>query len=321
MARQKTGEFDPALADFQLVVNAYPFSKEVEIALLQMALTYGQKKNYPEMAKAFRLLLQKFPNTAAAAQAKFWLGWAAFEEKDYKSAIEHLDSARILDPNGYRDRATLRILLSYFQLKDRNAAAREADQCKAEIIPAELRVWLAQGMVEAKNFPKAENLLAPLVANPSSMPVEGWIMLADTQVALNKIPEARTSVDKYLSLTADPEARARGLLLKSRVALALDRSDEARVAADEALQLQPEGRLNSEARLVAGEIFFKESDFESAARSFMAVSVLTDDPDLTPRALKRAAEAYRRSGKNAEADNALKEASERYPGSVVNSGI
>ena len=320
MARQKTGEFDPSLADFQLVVSGYPFSKEVEIALLQMALTCGQKKNYPEMSKAFRLLLQKFPNTAAAAQAKFWLGWAAFEEKDYKGAIEQLDSARILDPAAYRDRASLRILLSYYQLKDRNSAAREADQCKPEMIPAELRVWLAQGMFEAKNFAKAENLLTPLAASPASMPVEGWLLLADTQRALNKMPEARTSVDKYLSLTEDPDARARGLLLKSHVALALEKIDEARMAADEALQLQPEGRLNSEARLVAGEIFFKEADFESAARSFMAVSVLTDDPDLTPRAFKRAAEAYRRSGKNAEADNALKEASERYPGSVVNSG-
>jgi tetratricopeptide (TPR) repeat protein len=320
MARQKTGDFDSSLADFQLVVSGYPFSKEVELAVLQMALTYGQKKNYPEMAKAFRLLLQKFPNTVAAAQAKFWLGWAAFEEKEYKSAIEQLDSARTLDPAGYRDRATLRILLSYFQLKDRNSATREADQCKPEMIPAEIRVWLAQGMIEAKKFTKAENLLTPLAASPASMPVEGWLLLADTQRALNKMPEARTSVDKYLSLTADPEERARALLLKARVALALDNINEARMAADEALQLQPEGHLNSETRLVAGEIFFKEADFESAARSFMAVSVLTDDPDLTPLAFKRAAEAYRRSGKNAEADKALKEASERYPGSVVNSG-
>jgi tetratricopeptide (TPR) repeat protein len=188
------------------------------------------------------------------------------------------------------------------------------------MIPAEIRVWLAQGMIEAKKFTKAENLLTPLAASPASMPVEGWLLLADTQRALNKMPEARTSVDKYLSLTADPEERARALLLKARVALALDNINEARMAADEALQLQPEGHLNSETRLVAGEIFFKEADFESAARSFMAVSVLTDDPDLTPLAFKRAAEAYRRSGKNAEADKALKEASERYPGSVVNSG-
>ena len=320
MAKQKMGDFDSSLGDFQNVVNGYPFSKEVEIALLQMALTYGQKKNYPEMAKTFRLLLQKFPNSAAAAQANFWLGWAAFEEKDYKGAIVHLDSARLLDPAAYRDRASLRILISHYQLKDRDGAAREADQCKPEMIPAELRVWLAQGMFEAKNFAKAEKLLTPLQAVPASMPVDGWFLLAETQMGLKKLTDAAVSVDQYLSLTEDPDQRARGFLLKARAALELNKVAEARMAADEALQLQPEGRLNAEARFVVGEIFLKESDFDSAARSFMAIAVLTDDPDITPRALKRAAEAYRLSGKNAEADKALKESSERFPGSVGNAG-
>ncbi len=321
LAKQKTGDFDSSLSDFELVVKAYPFSKEVEIAILQIALTYGQKKNYSEMSNAFRLLLQKFPNTAAAAQAKFWLGWAAFEQKDYKAAVAQLDSARTLDPAAYRDRAALRILLSHFQLKDLSSTAREAEQCKPELIPPELRVWLAQGMFESKDFIKAEKHLAPLVAIPASMPVDGWILLAETQMALNKMAEAGTSVDQYLSMTEDPDARARGLLLKARAALGLNKVAEARLAADEALQLQPEGRLNSEARYVVGEIFFKESDFDSAARSFMAVAVLTEDPDITPRALKKAAEAYRLSGKDAEADKALKEVGERFPGSLMNSGV
>ena len=188
------------------------------------------------------------------------------------------------------------------------------------MIPAELRVWLAQGMFEAKNFAKAEKLLTPLQAVPASMPVDGWFLLAETQMGLKKLTDAAVSVDQYLSLTEDPDQRARGFLLKARAALDLNKVAEARMAADEALQLQPEGRLNAEARFVVGEIFFKESDFDSAARSFMAIAVLTDDPDITPRALKRAAEAYRLSGKNAEADKALKEASERFPGSVGNAG-
>jgi TolA-binding protein len=176
-------------------------------------------------------------------------------------------------------------------------------------------------MFESKDFTKAEKLLTPLVAIPASMPVDGWILLAETQMGLNKMAEAGTSVDQYLSLTEDPDPRARGLLLKARAALELNKFAVARMAADEALQLQPEGRLNTEARFVVGEIFFKESDFDSAARSFMAVAVLTDDPAITPRALKKAAEAYRRSGKAAEADKALKEAAERFPASLMNSGI
>ena len=60
-----------------------------------------------------------------------------------------------------------------------------------------------------------------------------------------------------------------------------------------------------------------EQDYESAARAFMAVSILLDDPKLTPKALRRAADAYRRAFKDAEADKAMKELLERFPGSAL----
>jgi tetratricopeptide (TPR) repeat protein len=81
LAHQKTGSHDEALADFEEVINRFQFSKEVEIALLQKALTLGQQKKYPEMASAFQELLKRYPNSAASAQAHFWLGWAAFEKR------------------------------------------------------------------------------------------------------------------------------------------------------------------------------------------------------------------------------------------------
>jgi TolA-binding protein len=91
LARQKAQAHTEALADFEEVITRFQFSKEVEIALLQKALTLGQLKKYPEMAAAFQELLRRYPNSAAAAQAHFWLGWVAFENKDYPQAITLLD--------------------------------------------------------------------------------------------------------------------------------------------------------------------------------------------------------------------------------------
>jgi TolA-binding protein len=102
--------------------------------------------------------------------------------------------------------------------------------------------------------------------------------------------------------------------------LGLNRTAAARQSADQALFLQPEGRLNAEARFVSGEIYFSEADYESAARAFMSLAVLTDDPEITPRALKRGAESYRRAEKDSEADNALKELGQRFPASALNTG-
>jgi TolA-binding protein len=82
---------------------------------------------------------------------------------------------------------------------------------------------------------------------------------------------------------------------------------------DQALFLQPEGRLNSEARIASGEVYFAEGDYDSAARAFLSVSVLSDDQTLAPKALSRAAESYERANNREEADKVLKELSERFP--------
>ena len=320
LARQKTKAYGTAIADFDEVITRYQFSKEVEPALLQKALTCGQQKNYPEMAAAFQELLKRYPNSAAAAQANFWLGWAAYENKNYKEAVKFLDKARLLDPKNYAERATLRIILAEYQGRDRAAAARELDQYQGGPLPAEVVVWLAQGYLADKKPAKAEKILQPLAENPAAIPPEAWLMLAEARLALGKYEESAQAADKCLAAVQDPPARARGFIAKARADLGLNRTAAARQSADQALFLQPEGRLNAEARFVSGEIYFSEADYESAARAFMSLAVLTDDPEITPRALKRGAESYRRAEKDSEADNALKELGQRFPASALNTG-
>jgi TolA-binding protein len=82
---------------------------------------------------------------------------------------------------------------------------------------------------------------------------------------------------------------------------------------EEAILLQPEGRLNAEGRLMTGEISMASGDYPGAARAFMSVALLYDDPQLTPRALKRAHEAYKRAGDLMEAEKALQELQKRFP--------
>ena len=52
---------------------------------------------------------------------------------------------------------------------------------------------------------------------------------------------------------------------------------------------------------------------EEAARYFMSVAVLYDDPELTPEALYRAAEAFQKLGRAGDRDKALAELRQRYP--------
>lgn len=313
LAQQKNKALDAALEDFDLLISKYPKSKERELALQQKALIYGQQQKYDEMKVAFQQLLKEFPKSAAAAQANFWLGWAAFEQQDYKGAIELLDKARQLDAAQYMERASLRIILSYYYLQDRDAVAREAENYKGSNIPPEITLWLAMGMIEAGKYAKAEALLLPLTHNPAAMPPEAWINLAEIQNRLEKFRDARTAANKFLESARDPATRARGLLANARSELGLKNFTEAGRLIEEALLLQPEGRLNSEARLASGDLLLAQSDFDGAARAYMTLSVLTDDPAITPRALQLAAEAYRRANNKFEAEKALTELHQRFP--------
>jgi len=320
LARQKSQSYEQALADFDEVITRFQFSKEVEIAILQKALTFGQLKKYPEMASAFQELLKRYPNSAASAQAHFWLGWVAFENKDYQQAIALLDKSRLLDAKNYTDRATLRILLAQYQLQDRTSASREAEDYKGGVIPAEVALWLGQGYFQDKKYAKAEKVLLPLLQSLGTISPDLWLLMSETRSALGKYEEASQAAEKSIASASNPSSQARGYLAKATAEIALRRTSSARQAVDQALFLQPEGKLNADARLISGEVFFLEQDYESAARAFMAVSILADDPKVTPRALRRAADSYRRAFKDDEADKALKELSERFPGANQSAG-
>ncbi|PYJ72049.1 MAG: hypothetical protein DME72_08730 [Verrucomicrobia bacterium] len=78
-------------------------------------------------------------------------------------------------------------------------------------------------------------------------------------------------------------------------------------------EIQPEGRVNAEARLLAGEVQLERGNFADAGKAFKGVALLYDDPAITPRALDKAALAFRQAGNTEEADRLSHELRERYP--------
>src|SRR5262249_22190155 len=73
------------------------------------------------------------------------------------------------------------------------------------------------------------------------------------------------------------------------------------------------GRVNAEARLLAGEVQLERGNFDDAGKAFKGVALLYDDPAITPRALDKAAVAFRQAGNTEEADRLSHELRERYP--------
>ena len=311
--------YSAALADWNTILGKYPNAREREEALQRKALILGQQENKKGMADAFRQLLKEFPKSAAAPMAHFYIGKSMFELKDYKTALTELNTARQLDKTRYYTQATILIISCYyFGSHDRNAITKEADGLLAENpdvhIPAEILEWLGTEYYNQKNYVAAEKYLAVLgrIDNPPVKP-DFWFYLGDSAARQQKYDEAENALGKYLQVANDPAGKAKVLLKLGDVKIAAHKPDDAQKIAEQIMVLQPEGRTNAEARLLLGDVQSERGKFEDAGKAFMGVALLYDDPAITPRALKKAANAYQRAGKTAEADKVVKQLRERYP--------
>ncbi len=103
------------------------------------------------------------------------------------------------------------------------------------------------------------------------------------------------------------------LLALGAAKIGVHKADDAEKIAQEIMSLQPEGQVNAEARLLAGDVQVERGKFDDAGKAYMGVALLYDDPAITPRALSKAAAAYAKAGKTEEAGKAERELHEKYP--------
>ncbi len=167
-------------------------------------------------------------------------------------------------------------------------------------------------------MPAAEKYLGALgkIENRGSVKPDFWFYLGDAANKLKNFDEAENAFTNYLQTATDPAGKAKVLLALGAVKIAAHKADDAQKIAEEIMVLQPEGRVNAEARLLAGDVQLERGNFEEAGKAFMGVALLYDDPAITPRALQKAALAYQRAGQTAEADRASRQLREKYPNYV-----
>lgn len=311
-----------ALADFDQVISQRNpgAAPERETALLEKGLTLGQQQDYPQMSATFRQLLQEYPHSSGAAQANYWIGWAAFEAKRYADAMGPLDGARKLNPAEYGDKVALRLLFCSQILNRPDDAAREIDNfiqgdLKRVSLVADGCRWVGGQFYNARNFAGAAKYFGLLAKSDerSKFDAATWLMLGRADTEQKQFSDAIEAMDAYLAATTDPADRAQGFLALGRAQLGAIQAEAATKSAEEAMALQPEGRLNADARMLIGDIDASKGDYESAAKSYLSVAVLYEDPEVTPHALDAAYRAFQKAGNQDQATKTLSELKNRYP--------
>lgn len=318
IASQQEKDLTSALKDFDELINKYPKAKEREIALEQKALLLGQQQDNEGMSDTFKKLLKEYPETAAAAKANFWIGWAAFTPpaKDYKGAVAYFDAARKGDKEQFFEKAMPYIMTCYLNLEERDKLAAEVDtysKAGTKIkIPIQAVRWLGTQYLEAKNYEQAEKYLDMVTARKTEVITDDWFNLGKSFSGQRRYVEAVQSFKKYLEATNEPVPRATGLLKLGDAQLSLGSYDDAQQSVDAACALQPEGKMNAEGRILSGEIQMARGNYEDAAKLFLSVTVLLDDPVITPHAMELAIDALKKANKDADAAKVLNDLQTRY---------
>jgi TolA-binding protein len=180
--------------------------------------------------------------------------------------------------------------------------------------PAEVLEWLGLEYYNEKNYDAAEKYLSALnkIDNPANVKPDFLFYLGDAASKQKHFGEAEEAYAKYLATAADPAGKAKVLLALGAAKIGAHKPDDAQKIAEQIMVLQPEGRVNAEARLLAGDVQLERGNFDDAGKAFMGVALLYDDSHHAA-GLDKAATAYRQAGKTDEANRATRELHERFP--------
>lgn len=332
MAYQSQEDHQFALGDYLDIAKRFPDSPELEFSLQQIALIYAHQRKIPEMIAAYKDLLAKFPETEGVGEARYWIGVGHFDLEQYKEALPELAKARELDPQ-YDDKASLRIVIAHYQLEDIPQLASEArrylekappaeetpEKTKRTPIPSQVLEFLGRKLAENKEYEDAEFFLTSITdpASPEKTSSTVWKLLAESRVKLKMHEGAVAAYDFYLAQTERPSERAAAFLERGFAQLCLRDFEAARNSAQESLRSQKEGRTNAEARILLGDISAANGNLEEAARDYLVVSQIFMDPEVTPKALTKAINAYRSLGDQEKAQNLTQQLSASYPDYVA----
>jgi lipopolysaccharide biosynthesis regulator YciM len=226
-----------------------------------------------------------------------------------------LIESRKLDSDKYFESDSLRLIYCCYNLNSPDDFWKYVQEYQPKgktKIAADVLRWCAQHFNQAKTPAKAEPVLA-LITSSAEVNEADWFQLAETRFELAKHKEAEAAVEAYLKLVEHPVPKAKGLLIRAKCELQQKRFENAQKTVEEALRLQPEGRLNGEARIIAGDIQATKKEWEPAAKLYASVAVAIDDNELSPLALEKAHRAYKEAGKVKEAADTLNRLQSRFP--------
>lgn len=336
IAYKELRDFPKALADFAAILKLFPKHSAAEMALYQSGLIKSETRDTDGMIADLEALVAKFPKSAAAAEAWYRIGKGYFDKQtkaDYGKALKPLHNAIAADAAHYLDRSSQLLISAEYLRENVDGLAKEVDAFydakKDASISPKILTYLGAKFFERGNFHSAAIYLtrASTPTNPESTEALVWNYLGMAELENGRFAEAVSALDNYLAQTPTGGGRAKALHTKGRALLALGKFVEAEKCVTEGLNMGQQGRLRAQLQILEGDVAKAHGDaldrsadaanatkeWQKAAGSYVVISQIFVDPEITPEALSKAISVLEKLGDTAKAEALRKQLNAKYP--------
>ncbi|MEO0454120.1 MAG: tetratricopeptide repeat protein [Verrucomicrobiota bacterium] len=312
-----------ALKTLTTLLNQDPDFSQREKALRDAGYLAAGEDDSESIVHWFTTLLSEYPLVENPAEIHYWLAIAYQKLGETEPSIESWRKARALAPDLYSTAATKELLRLALENKDLEMAQAEAElydewlikEPESTVLPIEVYEWIGQELSE-KELPAAEPYLRRVLAatEDANQRQRVQLRLSRLMSALEKHGAAIREWKTYRVNYPDDADRFEVSAPLIEALLGAAEYDEARKMIEFLLRRYPEGIENAQARIYLGDLSANEGKLEEAGKIYRTVSLLISDDALTPLALYKAEDVYRRAGNDQEADQALLKLNKEYRG-------
>ena len=278
-------KFDEAAGAFDRILSAYPSSVLCQEALYGKAVNLESAGRVKEAIPLYEKLAQEFPANPLAADVFSRLGDLYIQTGDPDSAA-----------NFYQ-----------YVLFEKTDVKIRSDEV----------FWLVQYWLDLGDYASMQKVLGAI---PARLPGERHdhethFFLGEAAMGRGDYPKAAGEYVEALRLAPNGAYAAEAYLGAGIASAAQNDMAAAEKNFNSVLRYDDELSATMRARFEIANIRLREGNLEAAAKAFMLVAILYDDPKITPLSLYKAGECFSKTNHPEDAQKAFAELKSRYPDS------
>lgn len=314
---------EAAVAAWARLIEKYPESRFLEESLYQKGMVEVFLRRDGQARESLAGLLRRFPSTRFLADAHFWMGVLQEEsgqledaEQSFRKSLAAKPAEELLGKCRYR----LGLVLQRRGRVEEAAAMFQeliATPVKAQFTPGLLE-WLAEYHLDRKSFALTEEAAEALMerADTDEWRQIAWLLKGKAALGQGRMMMARQFFESVVASGAKSVSAAEAHVRLGDIRLAGGEAAEARAEYEKAAGLAAADTmlaLRVQAYAGIGKALKAQGDMAGAARYFLSVAVLFDDPVMVPECLDEAADAFAGAGRTEESGKVIRELLERFP--------